>query len=453
MIYAGQGGGQPQGRFDRYDPATDTWTQCRMPSDTYQRASAVIGGRIYAFGGVEHGGPLNKAEVYDPATDTWSTLSSMPTPRAITAGAAVNGRAYIVGGYFHFGDSTGTAANEAYDPATNSWVARAPMPRPRIGHSVAAVGTKIFVFGGYSSGNIYDIVDVYDTASDSWTTLPVRMPVPRTYSAIATHGTRIMLLGGFNFSGGTLASVDEYDTATEQWTARPPMPTARKAFAAAVVNGTVYAIAGETAVYLTVTEAYGPLETPDTTPPVIEDPVVSGTKGDNLWYISSVKVEWIVSDPESGIASKAGCDTVVLTGDTAGVTLTCSATNGAGLYSEKSTTIKIDTTPPTLTCAANPSLLWPPNNKMTPVTVPVDVIDALPGKNDFVLVSATSNEPEAGAIQGFTTGTASTSGLLKASRLGGGAGRIYSLAYRGTDEAGNAAACVATVTVPHDQGK
>ncbi len=86
---------------------------------------------------------------------------------------------------------------------------------------------------------------------------------------------------------------------------------------------------------------------PDTTPPIIQ-PIISGIQGNNGWYVSDVTVSWDVSDLESGIAYSSGCDTVTIDYDTTGVTLTCSATNGAGLSSSSSVTIKRDATPPTV---------------------------------------------------------------------------------------------------------
>jgi hypothetical protein len=86
---------------------------------------------------------------------------------------------------------------------------------------------------------------------------------------------------------------------------------------------------------------------PDTTPPVIQ-PIISGTLGNNGWYISDVTVSWNVSDPESGIAFSNGCDPTTINYDTTGVTLTCSATNGANLSTSVSVTIKRDATPPTV---------------------------------------------------------------------------------------------------------
>jgi CSLREA domain-containing protein len=86
----------------------------------------------------------------------------------------------------------------------------------------------------------------------------------------------------------------------------------------------------------------------DVTPPVIVANVAPSPNA-NGWNNTDVTVTWNVSDPESGIASSSGCGATTLTSETAGTTLTCSATNGAGLSSSKSVTVKIDKTPPTVT--------------------------------------------------------------------------------------------------------
>jgi hypothetical protein len=83
----------------------------------------------------------------------------------------------------------------------------------------------------------------------------------------------------------------------------------------------------------------------DTTPPNVT-PNVTGTLGSNGWYTSNVNVSWKVNDPESGIASSTGCGPTTLTANTAGIMLSCSATNGVGLSTSASVTIKIDMSPP-----------------------------------------------------------------------------------------------------------
>jgi trimeric autotransporter adhesin len=74
---------------------------------------------------------------------------------------------------------------------------------------------------------------------------------------------------------------------------------------------------------------------------------ISGTLGNNGWYRSNVTVTWSVSDPSGPIISQSGCGTTVISVDTAGQVLTCSAT-GQGGTTTKSVTIARDTTAPTV---------------------------------------------------------------------------------------------------------
>jgi len=96
---------------------------------------------------------------------------------------------------------------------------------------------------------------------------------------------------------------------------------------------------------------------PDSTPPVIT-PNVTGTLGNNGWYVSNVNVSWNVTDAESAVSSMTGCGSSSVSTDTAGVTFTCTATSVGGTASN-SVTIKRDLTAPVLTL---------PGNINTPVT-------------------------------------------------------------------------------------
>jgi uncharacterized repeat protein (TIGR01451 family) len=133
----------------------------------------------------------------------------------------------------------------------------------------------------------------------------------------------------------------------------------------------------------------------DSTPPVIT-PTVTGTLGNNGWYTSNVSVSWTVTDPDSAITSTTGCGTTNITSDTAGMTLTCSATSSGGTSSQ-SVTVKRDATAPALTAtrvtAANPNG-W---NK-TDVQVEFTCTDSTSG---VALISAT----------GDASGTSKTSPL------------------------------------------
>jgi hypothetical protein len=194
----------------------------------------------------------------------------------------------------------------------------------------------------------------------------------------------------------------------------------------------------------------------DITPPVIT-PQIIGTLGSNGWYRSAVTVNWSVSDPESGIASSTGCAPTNLTADTAGVTLTCSATNGVGLSTSVPITIKIDKTPTVISgMPASECSLWPPNLRLVQVAT-VTATDALSGLAPGSLkVSGTSNEPSSDPNHPEIVITPNGSGgftvQLQADRLDSGNGRIYTLNATAMDNAGNSATATATCTVPHDKG-
>jgi hypothetical protein len=192
----------------------------------------------------------------------------------------------------------------------------------------------------------------------------------------------------------------------------------------------------------------------DKTPPTITS-VRTPPPNANGWNNTSVTVSFQCSDALSGLAAGSPPAPTALSSEGAGQSVSGTCTDVAGnAASATVSNINIDKTPPTVACSASPNILWPPNNKLVPIDVSVNVSDALSGSGGFTLVSVSSNEPDSGQgdIQGFLTGTASTSGQLRAQRLGSGTGRVYTLTYTGSDRAGNTALCTTTVSVPHDQG-
>lgn len=109
-----------------------------------------------------------------------------------------------------------------------------------------------------------------------------------------------------------------------------------------------------------------------------------------------------------------------------------------------------DTTPPAITSVTpSQASLWPPNKKMTAISVAVAATDAVTTSPACQIASVTSNE--AGAGEWSITGPLTLQ--LQADRLGTGSGRIYTIAVTCTDAAGNASTRSTTVSVPHDQGK
>ena len=99
---------------------------------------------------------------------------------------------------------------------------------------------------------------------------------------------------------------------------------------------------------------FGPACFLDITPPEITV-VVSDATGDNGWNIDEVTVTWTVIENESPILSSSGCDNTVISIDTTGTTLTCTATSGGGTSSLDTRLIKLDTIVPTISGVLDPA--------------------------------------------------------------------------------------------------
>lgn len=87
----------------------------------------------------------------------------------------------------------------------------------------------------------------------------------------------------------------------------------------------------------------------DTTPPVITASVTPAPN-DKGWNMADVTVAWSVTDPESAVTLKKGCDTTVISKDKR-VKLTCVATSAGGM-GKQSVTVKLDKTAPQVRIAA-----------------------------------------------------------------------------------------------------
>jgi probable HAF family extracellular repeat protein len=112
-----------------------------------------------------------------------------------------------------------------------------------------------------------------------------------------------------------------------------------------------------------------------------------------------------------------------------------------------------DYEPPIVSAIPDRDVLSPPDGKMVTVTVNIQATDNYDGAPTCGIVSvrnsegpATGPDPDVQQLNAFTVN-------LRATRLGTGDGRSYTLVVRCTDFAGNSATVEARVRVPHDMDK
>ena len=115
-----------------------------------------------------------------------------------------------------------------------------------------------------------------------------------------------------------------------------------------------------------------------------------------------------------------------------------------------------DVTPPVLNVSVDPAVLWPVNHAMVEITPTIHVSDDFDPSPSVTLVSITSNEGDNVRGDGNTSNDILIDNgriYLRAERSGVGNGRVYTLTWRASDQAGNSSVASATVTVPHDEKK
>jgi hypothetical protein len=141
--------------------------------------------------------------------------------------------------------------------------------------------------------------------------------------------------------------------------------------------------------------------------------------------------------------------------------ITLTARDGKGGTDTDSVTVTVnDTTPPTMTLALSPSVLWPLNHKPVSVIAKIQVHDTCDAEPPSVeLLSVVSSDVANGRGDGNTAtdivsadvGTDDRELELRAERSGSASERTYTATYRATDLAGNQTEASAQVVVPHDR--
>ena len=132
-------------------------------------------------------------------------------------------------------------------PDASPWGATVALPGPRLEPGVAALGSRVAVIDGFDAGiAIVSHVDVYDTITGAWSTLP-DAPVAWTHVDVASVNGALYLLGGLegkDFTPSGAAWVLDPDAAT--WRKLAPMPAGLERGAAAIVAAPprIYVIGG-----------------------------------------------------------------------------------------------------------------------------------------------------------------------------------------------------------------
>jgi N-acetylneuraminic acid mutarotase len=234
-----------------YAVSSQTWTTgTSMPTARTEVAGAVLDGKIYVIGGYDESGKTTDVvEVYDPHTDRWSRASSLPEPEDHAAAAIYDGKLFVVGGYVTIGGQrTSTNNSFIYDPSADKWEEIKSMPTPRGALAANFINDILYVIGGQdASRKTVSTNEAYKPKTDTWTE---RQPMPtiRHHLASAVIDGKLYVIGGRQTDKSpdlNIGTNEAYDPKLDKWTSLASMPTKRSGLTAVALSNDVYVFGGE----------------------------------------------------------------------------------------------------------------------------------------------------------------------------------------------------------------
>ena len=234
--------------FASYIPPSVDLLSVTLPSKRKYTSAVAINGKAYIFGGCYYEGNSDNAVSYilefDPTAKTCTKMSvSLPTTITYTSAVAINGKAYIFGGYHH---SVLTSIFE-FDPTAKTCTKMSvSLPEERNYTSAVAINGKAYIFGGVIEKSIFE----FDPVAGTCTEMSVSLPKDRHgTSAVAING-KAYIFGGhtgtdLGYGESALSDILEFDPTAKTCTKMSvSLPTIRNYTSAVAINGKAYIFGG-----------------------------------------------------------------------------------------------------------------------------------------------------------------------------------------------------------------
>jgi len=289
-----------------YDPVTDSWTSgANMLQNHARGLSWVINDKLYVAGGFDGTSEITTLEIYNPSTNSWSYGTNMLTVPSSRLAGVIGGKMYLVGNY--------SDQVDIYDPATNSWAIKTASKQIGGPSVVGVINEKMYLTGvQVSSGN-----ETYFYSYDPTTNSVIANANGLGYVG-ATAGVingKLYVAGGRVYSQPFILDyLQVYDPATDMWTTLEPMPTPLGGDVSGVINGKLY-VTGSTTLQIydpnggnptptstatqvpTATPTFTPIPTNTRVPPTATatpptptaTPIRSGIEGKHIWGYSNYR--------------------------------------------------------------------------------------------------------------------------------------------------------------------
>jgi hypothetical protein len=226
--------------IDLFDTATGAWSAISLPTPRMSVTVQSVGSLVLFAGGARDLKYVDTVDIYDTVTGSWST-AHLAEARGVPTPARIGERVIFAGGSKAGPErSVPSQAVDIFDAASGTWSTGQIARHDR--SLMATVSGDHVLFTSWTAD-----VDVYDAAADRWGA--TQLSVARERYSVASVGKYVLFAGGSQYSPyKTLRkhvdTVDVYDTASETWSVRR-LQKARETPAAAVVGSRALFIGGE----------------------------------------------------------------------------------------------------------------------------------------------------------------------------------------------------------------
>lgn len=214
-----------------------------QPRRASRKCFFVIGGYSRRVGGRwSDTSSLYTVEKFDSFLQTCDsfTTAQLSFARSGHAVASIGGLIYAVGGE---NDSLIYDTVECYDPALNSWSLVAPLTAPRVACGVCVVEDFMFVIGGWVGSEIAENIERYDPDLDRWDIVG-KVETKRFHLGVAEMDGLVYAAGGLSELGEELKVFECYNPVSDTWIRQPDMRHRRAYLGLAALGGSLYAVGG-----------------------------------------------------------------------------------------------------------------------------------------------------------------------------------------------------------------
>ncbi|MCU0613366.1 MAG: hypothetical protein MUE60_16480 [Candidatus Eisenbacteria bacterium] len=226
---------------EAYFPAGDRWIEGfpNLPEQLADMACAVIGERIFLFGGTTANNTVvNSVWSWSPGDESWRVhTDTLPTPLRGAASVSPDGEsALVMGGSEVQGGYLGSVYR--FRP-TSGFSVESPLLQARSSAGAGIVAGDLAITGGYFHGPLGSTEVLQE---EGWGQGPA-LPSPRGSGLVCRDGSSLFHLGGQG-TGAPLQDVLTLASPTSEWGLLDPMITARARLAGGAVGGYLVAAGG-----------------------------------------------------------------------------------------------------------------------------------------------------------------------------------------------------------------